>query len=307
MDTLSSRGMPARTAFIVLLGAAFVASAPAQAATIQTNATYTDPVTGSTQSDPQGPTTSGALTSTMTAPGTEPVGFVSSGPAFAKAAANADGHGAVEANGYFVDGNSGAHVLTATASFTRQLTNSTANPLAFNYSYLMNGPSLMLSDYAGITDTSSSTIQVSYGFAIEVDLGDGTGPTMVMDSTGELVGGHLGYHLTTGGTDPLTGTYFEDPAAPYHNLGYTFGDLSGNFSDQVQAGNTATVTTTLIASVSAPGWETGGRAWIGDPNDLTTTPGVGGTISAVPEPSTYLLFGAGLAGLGLMRRRRTTA
>jgi hypothetical protein len=51
----------------------------------------------------------------------------------------------------------------------------------------------------------------------------------------------------------------------------------------------------------------GGSAMLGDPTDLVGGPGsrlVPAAASAVPEPGTILLLGAGLAGLGALGRSR---
>ena len=55
---------------------------------------------------------------------------------------------------------------------------------------------------------------------------------------------------------------------------------------------------TMEVSVSGPGFETGGRALIGDPFDLASG---GGSIGFVPEPGVGVLLA--LAGVALLRRR----
>jgi hypothetical protein len=84
------------------------------------------------------------------------------------------------------------------------------------------------------------------------------------------------------------------------------GPLIGGLGGSLAPGETVTITTTLLASVIAPGFETGARAYIGDPGDLTAG-GLSGVlnISAVPVPAAVWLFASGLLGLVAVARRKT--
>ena len=86
------------------------------------------------------------------------------------------------------------------------------------------------------------------------------------------------------------------------SFGYQMGDVYGTFSGSLAAGETVIIDSLMNVAIFGPGWELGVRAFIGDPNDLSTTPGFSGgfttaSVSPVPVPAAAWLFGTGLLGL----------
>lgn len=155
---------------------------------------------------------------------------------------------------------------------------------------------LTFSDFAGIS-LAAPTIEASY--LIELKLNGAP----VFSSEAVLRGGKNGHTLTEIGTD-LGGTYFSDADFPSNVQGYRFDP----YITTIQLGVLATtdvVEYVMQARVSGPGFETGGRAIIGDPFDLA---GGGSSITfaaQVPEPSSFFMLCIGLillAGLQWQRR-----
>ena len=250
------------------------------------------------QSDPQGPATSGSLTSSVTVNTGATIDF--SGKPFATAVADAAGHSSVTADGNFPNGNQ-FNSLTATASFTQQFTNSSGANQSFLYDFSIFGPTLTLSDYAGL-GVGGLNPPLSAYYSVEITVDHGLGATSAWSSTGTLTGGRVSYDLITGGTNPFTGSLF---GAGTNTFGFNFTGANGSISDMALSGETVTITSTLIAGMSGPGFEVGGRATIGDPNNLSLGDGFSGTLTTVPVPAAVWLLGSGILGLlGLARRRR---
>jgi len=112
----------------------------------------------------------------------------------------------------------------------------------------------------------------------------------------------LGHTLTD-----LGGTFFTHADYPFNVRGYRFDPYVATIPLGVLA-TTDVVEYVMQARVSGPGFETGGRAVIGDPFDLA---GSGSSITfaaQVPEPSSWFMLGLGLMLLaGAARRRRRRA
>ena len=88
-------------------------------------------------------------------------------------------------------------------------------------------------------------------------------------------------------------------------FGYKFDNLSRGLRATIAPGETWSFTTTLNAHVEGPGLETGGAAYIGDPNEFT--PGFESSLSAVaivPEPVSTTLFAIGAMTLGYRQFRK---
>lgn len=158
---------------------------------------------------------------------------------------------------------------------------------------------LTFSDFAGI-GLNAPTIEASY--LIELKLNGAP----VFSSEAVLRGGKNGHTLTKNGTD-LGDTYFADANFPSNVQGYRFDSYMATIPLGVLA-TTDVVEYVMQARISGPGFETGGRAVIGDPFDVA---GGGSSIrftGQVPEPSSCFMLGVGLmllAGLECQRRRRT--
>ena len=87
------------------------------------------------------------------------------------------------------------------------------------------------------------------------------------------------------------------PATPFTNF------LSGN--DDLLGTTTSGFAHTLVAGTSYVFITTGfGNTDFGA---FSTTIGGPGAVTPVPEPASYLMLGIGLAGLGLMKRRKALA
>ena len=145
-------------------------------------------------------------------------------------------------------------------------------------------------------------------YSIQVQLNSLT----IWDSAATLFGGRLGYTLTQTGTD-LGATFFCidsgfgcDEINPGSRFGYTFGDFSDRLLlGAIPDGESFTLETIMNVSVSAPPFEMGGLAFIGDPSTIGTDPGISGSIGIVPVPAAVWLFGSGLLGLvGIARRKK---
>ena len=158
---------------------------------------------------------------------------------------------------------------------------------------------LTFSDFAGM-GLAAPAIEASY--LIELTLNG----VPVFSSQAALRGGVIEHTLTESGTD-LGGTFFRDAVYEFNVRGYRFDPYITTIALGVLA-ITDVVEYILQARVSGPGFETGGRAIIGDPFDLA---GEGSSIrfaGPVPEPRRYLMLIfelALLAGLDRQKRRPT--
>ena len=116
-----------------------------------------------------------------------------------------------------------------------------------------------------------------------------------LGSPAEMRGGRLSHTLTETGTD-FGGTAFVDATFPNNILGYDFDAFAATIALGTFArGASLTATYIMAAEVRAPGFETGGLAFIADPFALD---GSGAIVRLVPEPGTLVLVALGLAALG---------
>lgn len=267
----------------------------------QTDATR-DTASGSA-SDPKGPATTGSLLSEVIVPFSDGNDIFFTGSAgYARGAANDTGAGAVGLDGAFFGGST-LFSLSATSILTSEITNTTGGVVPFTYDFFLPGSRLTIADFAGISDTSTPTIEVFFDFRILLDFGSGFGPASVV-SQGILKGGYLSHTLDTAGTDPLGSTFFTGPVLPDNIFGYQFDDLAGSVTGFLADGATVGVKSEMFVRLTGPGFETGGAASIGDPLDLSTG-AFSGTLNIVPVPAAVWLFGSGLIGLiGVSRRKK---
>ncbi len=278
-----------------------VAMQPAYALSFVTDAT--SDTTSGAASDPKGPATTGSLLSEVLVPASDGISYDFSGDGYARAAANDTGAGAVDANSAFFSGDPALNSVTALSELTSDVTNTSGGVVPFAYDFFLPGPQLTISDFAVISDTDDPTIRAFFDFRIQLDFGSGFVNHVV--SQGELVGGIGGHTLGTAGTDPLNSTFFTDANFPNNIFGYQFDNLSGSITGNLADGQTVTAKTSLFVSLTAPGFETGGAASIGDPLNLSSG-AFSGSLSIVPVPPAVWLFGSGLIGLiGIARRKQT--
>jgi len=248
-------------------------------------------------SDPQGPTTYGTITSQVLVPGDEGYNALIGGNAFARSAAYEAGASAVAVNGFFFNGDPTLSSLTGTSIQTSELTNSTGGQIAFSYDFFMPGPRLTLIDAAGMSETDNLAIRSFFDFRVSMDFGNGFLPSVI--SQGELKGGQNSHSLGTAGTDPLGNMFFGNAIF----FGYQFDDLESAVSGFLADGETVTVKSQLFVSLSAPGFETGGAASIGDPR-IVSVDGFSGSLNVIPVPAAVWFFGSGVIGLiGIARRK----
>ena len=215
-----------------------------------------------------------------------------SGPAFARAKQNITVLGAlgeVEIEGLFADGTFGPHSMKATNELVSEATVAGNH----NFSIFVTGAVLQNISFAGIGPLA--LIETSLN--ITLDLTQGATTTNLFTSTATLTGSTL----VETGVD-LTATPFGTPTQPGFSFDGIFTNLDLGF---LNVGDF--VTYTYEVTVTAPGFETGGVASIGDPNRLS-----GGQLAPsgpvvpdpIPEPVSVLLLGAGLA---VLARRRKAA
>ena len=115
----------------------------------------------------------------------------------------------------------------------------------------------------------------------------------------------MSHTLGTAGTDPLGSTFFTDSNFPNNIFGYQFDDLDSAVTGFLGNGDTVAIKSQLFVSLTAPGFETGGAAAIGDPLNMSSG-AFSGSLSIVPVPAAIWFFGSGLLGLvGIARRKKT--
>ena len=281
-----------------VLGLVTLAVQPAFAlSSFQTDATR-DTASG-TASDPQGPASSGSLLSEVLVPFSDASNydFSGTGQGYARGAADDTGAGAVDVNSVFFSGEPTLYSVTALSELTSDVTNTSGGVVPFAYDFFLPGPRLTIADYAGI-DLTDPTIRAFFDFRIQLDFGSGFVNHVV--SQGELKGGIGGHTVGTAGTDQLGSTGFSEG---FNIFGYQFDSLTGSVTGNLAAGQTVTAKTSLFVSLTAPGFETGGAARIGDPLDLSAG-AFSGSLTIVPIPAAVWLFGSGLIGLIAIARRR---
>ncbi len=179
----------------------------------------------------------------------------------------------------------------------------------------VNGLTGTISLYAANADGTRNTTTPTFLF----------NPTTLLDSfylQYNAVSNGLDLGSTVAGTDatllslsltppPLN---FTTPFDLTTNANFFINTILGDGSSFDANGNPVPATAAIYGSVLAGGF----AATYIDPLDLTSTPATPNSIdmpiddttystsnpAAVPEPSTFLLIGAGLAGLGIWRRRK---
>ena len=235
--------------------------------------------------------------------------------AYAEATVNDFGITGVGVNGVMYNPDGGDYLTNPDHLYSRvtmsdSYTNAGGSAEDLSYSFFMQPLDLAIGDWAGAGNTDPNAPYggeplVEYGMTIT-----GNGST-VWESSASLRGGRISHTLTESGTD-LGGTYYEEQGGSV--FGYTF-DLYADTLDLgvLNPGDTMDLIAEIWVSVATAPYELGGRAGLLDPGagnlgwggellaDATTTP------LPVPEPSTLLLLGAGIAGLMVARGKKVAA
>ena len=225
-----------------------------------------------------------------------PSGMISSTEPFANIGAGAKGNagGYIAAHAEYLEADGQDYEASASVHWEKTYTTATAGD--YTWDFTITGGELSIQDYC-----SGPTMNSSYHISIS------SNGSVVFESAATLEGGQPGYTYTEFGTD-IGGTAFNENYGGYLGYRYNFYQDSldlGTFA----VGDAITIAYLLEVDVAGPGYETGAKAFIGDPGDFSggsfygNLNGGGSTPpSTVPEPSTILLLSCGL--LGLMGCRR---
>jgi hypothetical protein len=218
---------------------------------------------GTVTTDTQGPSAS-AVTSSLSFPGTARLDFSADG--FGEATQSPSGVGAVAADAYFVNGQTGNYVEART-TWTNSTTNNTGGPIDYVFDFSITPAALRIRDDAGLPDAANNAPDASFLITIRAN------SAVVFSAGASLFGGDRSYTLTETGTS-LSPSFVAGSVFGYDFAAY--GDILslGTVAD----GATITVEYEMIVRVDTPGFEAGGSAQIGDPFDLSGTPGFVGVL-----------------------------
>jgi hypothetical protein len=226
-----------------------------------------------------------AFPGTVTAQAAQEIGALGAKGAVAITGATPGGiDGAIFSDGTFGSTPDGHHLF----AINRLVSTAVASgPHAF--SILLTGSRLQIFDFAGAGVGNPGRPIVR--FEVVATLHQASATTTIFESAAELRGGRLSHTLTEVGQD-LGGTFFGTESI----FGYDFDP----FATQIDLGFLDAgdfVEYSMSVAVSAAGFELGGLAVFGDPNDLDGLASTGGLL-LVPEPGSLAML---LLGTVLLR------
>lgn len=266
------------TSLKICLLAACVSVSSISAASAQTVSSNVSGVEGGVFSeDPQGPSAS-EVNSALTFFDASTIDFGREG--FGRASQRPDGVAAVVADAVFANGATGNYA-EATTSWTQTATNSSGVAQDYVFDFLITPPSLRIGDYAGLSELSANRPDVSFEVTILVD------GIPAFSAEAHLIGGLVSHVLNETGTS-LSPTAVGSGS----DFGYDFASYADILDlGSVPNGGSISVTYLMTVRVDTPGFETGGRANIGDPFDLSGSPGFTGSLMpaspVATEPTTW--------------------
>lgn len=246
------------------------------------------------QSNSVGPTNS-ALTSINGSS----LDFTTAGTAIA--ASDQNGNSAVAVDGIFAAAY-GRFDMRASTYDVFNYINTSANTINFTYDFAIFGGEVAFADYAGLSDTDFISLNATTSANVSIVYSGGL-PSDNFGIYANLKGGSVSNVFDLYSEDnSVTATYFNEGSI----FGYRLSDYFGTMSGSLASGESLKIITSLEATTFGPDFETGARAMIGDPNNLSIGNGMSGdfAVSAVPVPAAVWLFASGLIGLiGFSRRK----
>lgn len=254
--------------FTALAVGALITLAAATAAVAQSVSSSVDAnVAGVITSDTTALTSVADAQSALNPLGSASLDFARDG--FGRAAQNRNGIGAVTVEAVFANADPNNSVVAHTL-WTDSATNNTTGPVVYEFTYLIAPAQLRLADYAGASAGSPGAPDASFDLVIR------SNGVVVFSSSASMVGGFNGHSFTE------TGTSLNPVFVPGSSVfGYDFDSAVGTINlGSFAPGQTVTVEYEMTASVVTAGFELGGRAAVGDPFDLSGTPGFTGTFIA---------------------------
>jgi uncharacterized protein (TIGR03118 family) len=212
-------------------------------------------------------------------------------------------------------------LYAANAAGGIQVFNSTFTPISLGANAFMTPPSILAKGLVpfGVHDLNGQII-VTYappGRANDIAAVGGQGAVAVFDESGNLVRSFTNGHLAAPWGVTIAPSGFGRFANDLLVGNFAFGESEINAFNQLTGAFLGSIAIDT-GGLADPGglWDMGFGigGGNGDPNTLYFTDGINGersglfaAISAVPEPLTLSLFGAGLAGMTALRRRRKAA
>ena len=258
--------------FLVLLSISLTFAPAAFAQTVSTSVDVN--LAGVLTSDAQGPTSATDASSFL-----DPLGVAlmldPGRDGYGRASQNLNGVGAVACEGLFNNSDPTNSIVSNTL-WTKTATNGTAGPVNYVFNFLIAPPALRLADFLGVDAATANAPDVEFHLEIR------SNSVVVFSATATMVGGVNGHSLTESGTS-MSPVFVAETADVF---GYNFSSFSDTIDLGVfSSGQSVTVEYQMTTEVVSGGFETGGRAAVGDPFDLSGVPGFDGELvenGAVP-------------------------